>query len=71
MQPDLDNTSFTDEEQEEFMNRYNELEKELEKGINVLVDSDYIEIPYDEEMTIQDAYDYLKTTDKYKDAKDE
>lgn len=45
-------------------------QKDLEKGINVLVEADYIQIPYDENMTIEDAYEYLKTTDKYKDAID-
>ena len=47
-----------------------EEQTQLEKGINVLVDAEYIQIPYDENMTIQDAYDYLKTTKKYKDAED-
>ena len=42
----------------------------LEKGINVLVQADFISIPYDEKMTIEDAYEYLKTTEKYKDAID-
>lgn len=42
----------------------------LEKGINVLVQADYISIPYDENMTIESAYEYLKTTEKYKDAED-
>ena len=40
----------------------------LEKGINVLVVADYISIPYDENMTIETAYEYLKTTEKYKNA---
>lgn len=49
----------------------NEKEKALlENGINVFIDAEYIIIPYDESMTIEDAYDYLKTTDKYKDAED-
>lgn len=40
----------------------------LEKGINVLVVADFISIPYDENMTIESAYEYLKTTEKYKNA---
>lgn len=40
----------------------------LEKGINVLVQADFINIPYDEKMTIESAYEYLKTTEKYKNA---
>lgn len=42
----------------------------LEKGINVFIETDYINVPYDENMTIEEAYEYLKTTDKYKDAED-
>lgn len=47
-----------------------EEKEELEKGINVLVEADYITIPYDENMTIENAYEYLKTTEKYKEAED-
>ena len=43
---------------------------ELEKGINVLVEADYINVEYDANMTIETAYEYLKTLDKYKDAED-
>ena len=43
----------------------------LEKGINVLVEADFIELPYDENMTIENAYEYLKTTEKYKDAQND
>lgn len=32
--------------------------------------SEILNLPYDEDKTIQDYYDYLKTTDKYKDAID-
>ena len=71
MEQEYENTIFTEQEQEEFLNRYNELKSELEKGINVYIDADYIEVPYDEEMTIEDAYDYLKMTDKYKNAKND
>jgi hypothetical protein len=53
------NEEMTDEEREE-----------LEKGINVLVEADFINTPYDPEMTIQTAYDYLKTKEKYKNAID-
>lgn len=37
----------------------------LEKGINVYIDTDYINLPYDEKQTIKDIYKYLKTTEKY------
>lgn len=42
----------------------------LEKGINVLVESGFVVIPYDEKMTIESAYAYLKTTEKFQDAED-
>ena len=43
---------------------------ELEKGINVLIEADFINIPYDESMTIESAYEYLKNTEKYKNTED-
>lgn len=51
-------------------NRNQEEEKELEKGINVYIETDFLQIPYVENIKIEDAYDYLKTTDKYKNAED-
>lgn len=47
-----------------------EEKQSLEKGINVFVEAEYINVPYNENTTIEDAYEYLKTTDKYKDAED-
>ena len=46
-----------------------EEEEELERGINVYIDTDYIQIPYDKNMNVDNAYEYLLTTDKYKNAK--
>ena len=48
----------------------NEEQIKLEKGINVFIDADYINIPYDENITIEEIYEYLKTTEKYKNAED-
>ena len=45
-----------------------EEQDKLNEGINVFIDTDFIQLPYDEEMTIENAYDYLKTLDKYKNA---
>ncbi len=42
----------------------------IENGINVFIETDYINIPYNESMTIEEAYEYLKTTEKYKEAED-
>lgn len=41
---------------------------ENNKSINVYIDTNYINKEYDENETIKDAYDYLKTTDKFKNA---
>lgn len=72
---------YINAEQREKERRYQELQKrsttnelteieqeELKKGINVLVESEYISIPYDETMIIEQAYEYLKTLDRYKDS---
>lgn len=74
--------SYISESQREKEKRYQELQRknasgeeltleeqeELNNGINVLVEADYININYDENMTIEEAYEYLKTTEKYKNA---
>ena len=50
----------------------NSIEEGLKKGeaisMNVFIDTTYISKDYDENETIEDAYEYLKTTDKFKDA---
>lgn len=67
---ELENPDLTEEEREELELKEQKLQEELEKGINVLIDADYISTDYNAEMTIEVAYKYLKTTEKYKDAKD-
>ena len=61
--------SYTSEEK-----RQEEIEyyasSELDKSMNVFIDTTYINTDYDENKTIQDLYNYLKTTDKFKDAED-
>ncbi len=47
-----------------------EEQSQLEKGIDVLVRADYVEMEYDENTNIKNAYEYLKTTEKYKDSVD-
>lgn len=42
----------------------------LNNGIDVYVNSTYYQLPYDENQTIEDVYNYLKTTDKFKGAED-
>ena len=48
------------------------LNKESEEYIpsNVFKESKFIGLDYDENMTIQSAYDYLKTLDEFKDSID-
>lgn len=38
--------------------------------MNIFIDTTYLNKEYSEEETIKDLYDYLKTTEKFKDAED-
>lgn len=38
-------------------------------NMNVFIDTDYVHVPYDENMNVVSAYEYLKTTEKYGGAK--
>ena len=40
------------------------------KSMNVFIETTFINKEYKEEETIKEIYDYLKTTDKFKDAED-
>ena len=40
------------------------------KYMNVFIDTSFLNCPYDETKTIEEYYDYLKTTEKFKDAED-
>ena len=51
--------SLTDEEQQQ-----------LNQGIDVFIYTEYINLPYDETMTIENAYEYLKTTEKFSNSVD-
>ena len=44
------------------------LSKKEAVSMNVFINSNYIEKEYNETETIQEIYNYLKTTDKFKDA---
>lgn len=73
-------SSYTSEVKRQEETRYQELQKkqnrtteeqeELEKGINVYIDTDYISVEYSESSTIKDLYEYLKSTEKFKGAED-
>lgn len=75
--------SYTSKEKRNEEARYQELQKknwngtitpeeleELEKGINVYIESDLIQLDYDKNINVDNAYEYLKNTDKYKDSID-
>lgn len=40
------------------------------KPMNVFTHTSFIQIPYDENMTIGEAYDYIKNLDNFKNSKD-
>lgn len=77
-------SSYTSESQRQKEKKYQDLQKKsaneeeftdeekeaLDKGINVYVNAQYVTTPYDESLTIEDAYDYLKTLNEFKDARD-
>lgn len=77
-------SSYTNEKQRLKEKKYQELQKksingseltedeqiELNKGIDVFIQTEYLNVDYDENMTIEDAYEYLKTLDKYKNSID-
>lgn len=43
---------------------------QLSQGINIFIHTEYINLPYDEAMTIEKAYDFLKSLDEYVEAID-
>lgn len=77
-------SSYTNEKQREKEKIYQELQKrsangeelteeeqlQLSQGINVFIHTEYINLPYDEAMTIENAYDFLKSLDEYVEAID-
>ena len=49
--------------------RQEEMEKQGQQ-MNVYIDTSYVNKEYNETDTIKDLYDWLKTTEKFKDAED-
>lgn len=41
------------------------------KVMNVFINTEYINVDYDENTAIKDVYEYLKITEKFKDAQDD
>lgn len=59
--------SYTSEEKrQEERDYYNSTEEN--KSMNVFIDTTFLNKEYSENETIQDLYEYLKTTEKFKDA---
>lgn len=54
----------------------NKREEEIEalenaEEMNIFIDNKYYNIAYDKDMNVDSAYDYLKTTDEFKNAIDD
>lgn len=47
-----------------------EVSNQSNTEMNVFINTKYYNVPYDEEMNIKTAYEYLKTLGEFKDAKD-
>lgn len=61
--------SYTNEEKrQEEIDYYNSTEED--KSMNVFIDTTFINKEYNEAETIEEVYEYLKTTEKFKDAED-
>ena len=57
--------SYVNEEQ-----RLKEKNKEIRYSDDIYVIEDYVSMEYNDKLTIKEAYDFLKTTDKYKGSED-
>ena len=62
--------SYTSKEKREEEKEYY-ASQDPTKHMNVFIDTTFINKDYEETETIQDIYDFLKTTDKFKDAVDD
>ena len=61
--------SYTSEEKREEEKAYYEDNSE-DKTMNVFINTIYVNKEYSEDETIKEAYEYLKTTEMFKDAED-
>ena len=61
--------SYTSEKQRDKEKEYYESTKE-DKQMNVFIETEYIQKDYSENEKIEECYEYLKTLNKFKDAKD-
>lgn len=58
------NDTQRNKEKQNVLNPYDE------NDINIFINTTFIDMPYKESITIEEAYDYLKTLDMFKDATD-
>lgn len=42
----------------------------LDNGINIFINTTFLQLPYDENQTIEEAYEYLKQTEKFSGSRD-
>lgn len=65
-------SSYTSENQrqkeKEYQLEFQNTNFSLKKQLDVFIETEFISIPYKENMTIAEAYEYIKTLDKYKNA---
>lgn len=59
---------INEDKRQEEMNYYNSTDEN--KLMNVFIDTTYINTKYEENKTIKDLYDYLKTIEKFENAED-
>lgn len=59
---------ISERKRQEEIDYYNSQEED--KSMNVFIDTTYINTEYDENKTIKDLYEYLKTTQKFENAED-
>lgn len=67
----INTSSYTSKEKRLEEIEYNNSDNKDINGIAVYIEYSNYEIPYDEEMSITEAYKYLKTLDEFKDAEDD
>lgn len=61
--------SYTNKEKrQEEIEYYND--NNSKKQMNIFINTEYINKDYEENETIEDAYEYIKTIDKFKNAED-
>lgn len=59
---------INENERQKEIDYYNSTEEE--KSMNVFIEANYIDKEYSEDENIKDIYDYLKTTEMFKNAED-